>query len=316
MDLLVFNVLQSLSEVDTTQVKKMEESAGEAIKHLASTPLNELLPELGEKALNFGLKVLAAIVIYAVGAWIIKAIKNFLKGMFERKKTDGAVASFISSLVSISLTVILILVTVGALGVNTTSIAALLAAGGMAIGMALSGTVQNFAGGIMLMIFKPFKAGDFIVAQGYSGTVTHVSIVSTTLTTVDNRCVVIPNGSLSSGTIDNYSEFPLRRVEWLVDVEYGSDADVVKKALEEIIDADKRVLYVKRGGAPADPFYALNSLKDSSVQFIVRAWTAQTDYWGLYFDINEKIYTELPKKGIRFPFPQMDVHLDQKQLKA
>ncbi len=287
----------------------MEESAEKAYNFLTTTPMDELIPALGEKLLSFGLKVLAALVIYAIGAWIIKWIKKLLTRMFERKSTDKAVASFISSLVSISLTVILILVTVGALGVNTTSIAALLAAGGMAIGMALSGTVQNFAGGIMLMIFKPFKAGDFITAQGYSGTVTEVSIVSTKLITIDNRVVVIPNGALSGGTIDNYSQNPLRRVEWLVNVKYGTDAEEVKNALKAIIEADKRVLHVNK--APADPFFALSSMKDSCVQFLMRAWVKQEDYWDVYFSVNEKIYKELPEKGIQFPFPQLDVHLDR-----
>ncbi len=291
----------------------MEESAQETLSYIVSTPLNEMLPELLNKALNFGLKVLAALIIYAIGAWLIKWIKKIMSGMFERKHTEKAVASFVSSLVSISLTVILILVVVSALGINTTSIAALLAAGGMAIGMALSGTVQNFAGGIMIMIFKPFKAGDFIVAQGYSGTVTNVSIVNTTLTTTDNRCVILPNGTLSSGSIDNYSQNPLRRIEWSVGVTYGTDAEDVKKALQSIINDDKRIRWVANG-APADPFYALNSLKDSSVEFIVRAWVQQSDYWDVYFQTNEKIYTELPKKGIVFPFPQMDVHIDSKQM--
>ena len=166
---------------------------------LAADP-GTAMQQLGREALQFGLKVLLALVLYFVGAWVIKRIKHAMERYFQRKKTDRAMASFISSFVSIALTVLLIVVLVGTLGINTTSLAALLAAGGMALGMALSGTVQNFAGGLMLMIFKPFKAGDYIEAQGYAGVVTEVTIVGTHLTTIDNRRVVLPNGALSIGT--------------------------------------------------------------------------------------------------------------------
>ncbi len=314
MNFLMLTLLQAADELlepaDTTAAAKFEEAAGEAIEYLTSTPVNQIFTDLGEKALHFGLKVLAAIVIYIVGAWIIKWIKKLMKNMFERRETDKAVSTFLTSLVSITLTVILLIVTIGALGINTTSIAALLAAGGVAIGMALSGTMQNFAGGIMIIVFKPFKIGDFITAQGYSGTVTHVSIVSTTITTVDNRCIILPNGSLSSGTVDNYSQNPLRRVDITVDVEYGSDAEKVKEVLTKILESDPRVLHVSEDSpVPADPFVALSALKDSSIEFVTRSWVNGSDYWGAFFALNEKIYTELPKKGINFPFPQMDVHL-------
>ncbi|MCR5351245.1 MAG: mechanosensitive ion channel [Bacteroidales bacterium] len=263
---------------------------------------------LGRQALQFGLKVLAALAIYIVGAWIIKRIKKGLQRMFERKKTDRAMASFVSSFVSIALTVILLIVVVGTLGVNTTSLAALLAAGGVAIGMALSGTLQNFAGGLMIMAFKPFKAGDYIEAMGYAGTVTEVTIVGTHLTTIDNRKVILPNGALSNGNIVNYHSFPTRRIDLTVSVEYGTDADACKTKLLDIVRADKRVLTGRKHGAD-EPFVALQKLSDSSVDFILRVWVKSEDYWPLYFDLNERIYTELPQAGISFPFPQMDVHI-------
>ena len=234
-----------------------------------------------------------------------------LHRIFERRNTEKAIASFVESLTSISLMVILVIITVGTLGINTTSLAALLAAGGMAIGMALSGTVQNFAGGIMLLVFKPFKAGDFIETQdGFSGTVTDVNIVSTKLTTTDNRIIVIPNGSLSNGTINNYSMNTMRRVEWLVGVEYGTSAEEVKNVLKSIVDGEKRVLYLNTG-APADPLIAINALKDSAVEYVVRVWVKKEDYWDVFYRLNEEIYTVLPSKGINFPFPQMDVHISQ-----
>ena len=280
------------------------------VQTIQTTPADELLAELVQKAIHFGIKVVIAILIYIVGAWLIKVIKRALGKMFIRRNTDKTISSFVMSLVSITLTVILILITIGTLGINTTSLAAILAAGGMAIGMALSGTVQNFAGGIILLIFKPFKAGDFITTQGVSGTVSEVNIVSTKLVTTDNRVIVIPNGALSNGTIDNYSQQRMRRVEWLVDVEYGSSSEEVRKVLSEISSADSRVLGIATG-APADPMVELNALRDSSVQFIMRVWVKSEDYWQVLWDFNERIYNELPKHGIQFPFPQLDVHINK-----
>lgn len=282
-------------------------SAEKFVEKVTTTPADVLLKELGSDALQFGLKVLAALAIYFIGAWVIKRIKKLLGNIFERRKTDKAIASFTMSLVSISLTIILIILTVGTLGVNTTSLAAILAAGGMAIGMALSGTVQNFAGGIMLLVFKPFKAGDFIEAQGFSGTVSEVNIVSTKLTTTDNRVIVLPNGSLSSGTINNISQNPIRRLEWKIGVEYGSDIDVARKVILEILNKDSRVLHGK--DAPDEPYIRLSALLDSSVEIQARCWVRTNDYWDLLWEVNELIYKELPKNGIDFPFPQLDVHL-------
>ena len=274
---------------------------------LAADP-GTALQNLGRQAIQFGLKVLAAIVIYIIGAWLIKRIKKGLQRLFERKQTDRAMASFISSFVSIALTIILIIVTIGTLGVNTTSLAALLAAGGMAIGMALSGTLQNFAGGLMIMAFKPFKAGDYIEALGYAGTVTEVTIVGTHLTTFDNRKVILPNGALSGGNVVNYSYYPLRRIDITVGVEYGTDAATCKQKLTEIVLEDPRFLSASTPGAK-DPIIAIQKLDSSSVNFLIRAWVRMEDYWGAWFDLNERVYTELPQAGINFPFPQVDVHV-------
>ena len=277
------------------------------IQKVTTTPTEDLLKELLSDMIQFGLKVLAALAIYFIGAWIIKKIKKILANIFAKRHTEKAIASFTMSLVSISLTILLIILTVGTLGVNTTSLAALLAAGGMAIGMALSGTVQNFAGGIMLLVFKPFKAGDFIEAQGFAGTVSEVNIVSTKLRTTDNRTIVLPNGALSGGTINNVSQNPTRRVEWKIGVEYGTDPAQAREIILSLLKADKRVL---RGTeAPAEASVCVSGLLDSSVELQVRCWTRTEDYWDLLYEITEKIYTELPKNGINFPFPQMDIHM-------
>lgn len=301
------NIFQTSIPIIPADSLDFKGSAEKFVEKVTTTPADVLLKELGNDALQFGLKVLAALAIYFVGAWVIKRIKKLLGNIFERRKTDKAIASFTMSLVSISLTIILIILTVGTLGVNTTSLAAILAAGGMAIGMALSGTVQNFAGGIMLLVFKPFKAGDFIETQGFSGTVSEVNIVSTKLTTTDNRVIVLPNGSLSSGTINNISQNPIRRLEWKIGVEYGSNIDQTRKVILGILNADARVLHGK--DAPDEPNVKLSGLLDSSVEIQARCWVRTDDYWDLLWEVNELIYKELPKNGIDFPFPQLDVHL-------
>lgn len=281
-----------------------------------------------DSAIHFGLKVLVAFVIYLIGAWLIKRVKRLLVRVFERRHTERTLATFISSLVSITLTVLLVLATIGTLGVDTTSFAALLTAGGMAIGMALSGTVQNFAGGIMLLIFRPFKAGDFVTASGVSGTVMEVTIVSTKVLTPDNRVVVLPNGALFSSNIENVSAQPLRRVNWTVSVEYGSDAEKCMEAILEIVRSDKRILTsadqrpktnsrsaVNTDGLPIpDPFVALASLNENDISFVVRAWVHKEDYWDVFYDLNLRFYTELPQRGFNFAFPHMDVNITNKMV--
>lgn len=263
-----------------------------------------------QEFLSFGFKVLAALAIYIIGAWIIKRIKRTLAAVLERRRTEKTIASFISSLVSILLTLILIILTVSALGVNTTSIAALLGAGAVAIGMAMSGTMENLAGGLIILIFKPFKAGDFIAVQGYSGTVKEVTIVNTKITTTDNRNIIIPNGLLSNGYVDNYSQQPYRRIEWKLGMEYGIDAEACAEALLKIVSADERILDSSVPGAE-DPMTALAEMGDSCIYIIARGWVAKDDYWKVLFDLNKAIYRELPEQGFDFAFPHMDVTLKQ-----
>lgn len=298
----IFNILQTKAPADT--LNKVQAEFAAVAEKIATTPTDELLGELLNKAIDFGLKVMAAFLIYLVGAWFIRKIKGILKRIFERKGTDSAVSSFVQSITSIALTVMLVITTVGILGIDTTSLAALLAGGGMAIGLALNGTVQNFAGGIMLLIFKPFKAGDFIEAQGYSGTVSELSITSTKLVTTDNRVIIIPNGILSNNIINNFSDQKFRRVDLTVDVEYGSSSDEVKQLLGSMIENDSRIL-----NTPAAPFIALSALKESSVQFTLRLWVNSSDYWNVYYELTERIYKELPENGIQFPFPQLDINI-------
>lgn len=306
----MFHLLQSIPipEVSPDSLEAKKEQFEALIRE---TPPQDLLAMFGEQALHFGLKVLAAIALYIVGGWVIGLVKKALKKSFARKKTEATVATFSESLVTIALWILLIIAVVGTLGVNTTSLAALLAAGGMAIGMALSGTVQNFAGGIMLLVFRPFKVGDFIETQGFAGKVTEVTIVNTKLLTTDNRVIILPNGTLSNGNINNVTGRHLRRVDIPVSVAYGAKADAVKNALLELVKANPLFLDSKTHGAQ-DPFVGLAELADSSVNFVVRAWVNGKDYWDARFQLQEAIYTELPGKyGIEFPFPQMDIHVKQ-----
>lgn len=297
-----------LQAVPADTLNAVQAEIAAVAEKLTTTPPSELLKDLIDSSVAFGLKVIAAFVIYFIGAWLIKKIKKILTRIFEKRQTDDAIASFIQSIVSIAMTIMLIIITIGALGIDTTSIAALLAGGGMAIGMALNGTVQNFAGGIMIILFKPFKADDFVEVGGYSGTVEEVSITSTKLRTTDNRIIIIPNGVISNGTINNYSHMPLRRLDLTVDVEYGTSAEKTCEAVSELIKADTRILTSSVEGA-ADPFVALSALKDSSIQFVIRVWVKSEDYWNVNFDLIAKIYEELPKKGINFPYPKLDVNI-------
>ena len=276
-----------------------------ALEQLRSDPQG-FMHDLVQAAIEFGLKLLAAILIYSFGAWVIRRIRKALTRLFAKRKTEGTLASFITSFVSITLTVILIIIAISTLGINTTSIAALLAAGGMAIGMALSGTISNFAGGIMLLAFKPFKAGDFISAQGYSGRVKDVTIVNTKILTVDNRMVILPNGALFNGNIDNYSAMQLRRIDMTVNLAYGTDADRCIKAITGLLKAEERILDSKTPGV-ADPLVVLSSLNDSDITFTIRAWVNTSDYWDVRFLLNKTLYTRLPQMGFRFDYPHMDI---------
>ena len=275
---------------------------------LRNTPPKELIEEMVSSIIKFGLKLIIALALYLIGAWLIRKFKNVIARAFTRRGADATLTSFIQSLVTAVLWILLIMCMIGMLGINTTSLAALLAAGGMAIGMAMSGTVQNFAGGLMLRAFKPFKAGDYIEAQGFAGIVKSINIVSTKIITLDNREVILPNGALSNGTINNYSANPIRRIDLTVNVSYGSDADAVKTELMRIVIENEKTLNAETPGAE-DPTVVLSDLKDSSVEFLIRVWVLSSDIREVRYALTEAIYTGLPAHGISFPFPQLDIHL-------
>lgn len=252
---------------------------------------------------DWGMKLVYAIVVLIVGLWIIKSLSSGLKKMMKKRDFDESLVPFLTSMFNMLLKVMLVISIMSMLGIQMTSFIAILGAVGLAVGMALSGTLQNFAGGVMILVFKPFKVGDFIEAQGYTGSVKEIQIFITILLTPDNKTVIIPNGGLSNGSLINYSAQEMRRVDWTYGIAYGDSVDDAKKVLMDLLNADERILK-----DPA-PFVGLSALADSSVNFTTRAWVKPDDYWGVFFDMNEKVYTTFGDKGLNIPFPQMDVHV-------
>ena len=249
------------------------------------------------------LKIVLALLIYAVGRWIIRRIVRVLDAVLERRQIDVSLRSFLRHTMRVVVSLLLILSVIQTLGVNVTSIIALFASATLAVGMALSGTAQNFAGGVMILLMKPYRVGDYISAQGQSGTVKEIKLFSTVILTADNQTIYIPNNTIATAIIDNYSTAELRRVEWTVGISYGDDVDVARRAILELLEADPRV---ERSPAPV---VWVAALADSAVNLSVRAWVKNADYWNVFFEYNEKMYKTLPEKGIGFPFPQMDVHV-------
>ena len=272
------------------------------IKAVSDGNFDTLLNKLISLGVDAGKSILLAIVIYIAGRFIINLINRLVRQMLERKNVDATIQSFLKSFVSILLNLLLVISVVSALGINTTSFAALLASFGVAAGMALSGNLQNLAGGLIILLFKPFKVGDVIEAQGVLGSVKEIQIIHTILQTPDNKEIFLPNGSLSSGNITNYSKMDTRRVDFTVSVEYGTDVEKVMNALRGIADADSRVL------KDPEAFIALSGLADSSVNFTFRVWVKGSDYWPVYFELNKQIYEEFNRQGIGFPFPQLQIH--------
>ena len=254
-------------------------------------------------AVKYGLKLLLALITLVIGLWIIKMIMNIIGSKMEKRDVDVTVRQFLKSLLSALLKIMLVIAVVSMIGVEMTGFVAILAAAGFAIGMALSGTLQNFAGGVMLIIFKPFKAGDFIDAQGYMGTVKEIQIFNTILKTPDNKTIILPNGGLSTSSMTNFSTEPQRRVDFTFGIGYSDDIDKAKSVINGLINADSRILK-----DPA-PFIAVSELADSSVNFVVRVWAESGNYWGIFFDMTESVKKAFDKEGISIPFPQTDVHV-------
>ena len=258
---------------------------------------------LTTSGLSFCVSLLGALAFLFIGFWVSKLIVKALRKMMVRKNSDPGLISFVCSLANIALKIMIIISVMGMVGIQMTSFIAVLGAAGIAIGMALQGTLSNFASGVMILIFKPYKVDDYIEAQGVAGIVKEIQIFNTIITTVDNKTVIVPNSSLATNLLTNYSKQDKRRVDWTVGVTYGTDFKVARDSIMRILEADSRILK-----DPA-PFISIIELADSSVNIVVRAWVNTPDYWDVFFDFNNKVYATFNEEGIEFPFPQMDVHL-------
>lgn len=270
---------------------------------ITSEQINEVINKLIDGGINLGGKILGAIIIYIIGKFIVNWANKLFAKMLNKRKVEPSIQSFLKSIVNITLLVLLFLAVIGQLGIELTSFAALLASAGVAIGMALSGNLSNFAGGVIILVFRPYKVGDYIEAStGAAGTVSDIQIFHTVLTTPDNKVIFAPNGAMSGAVVTNYSRKDVRRVDFTFGVEYGTDFEQARAILLDIISKDNRILQ-----EPA-PFVEMSALADSSVNITVRVWVKATDYWAVNFDMNKNVYATFNERGISFPFPQLTVH--------
>ena len=370
--------------VAPAQIPDSIPSVKQEVAMLKSMPLDDLLDKFISSVTTFAINLAIAIVVFYAGKFVIKKLYNLLSVILHRRNVDRSLTTFVLSMVKMLLFFILIVTVIGILGIETSSFIALFASAGVAIGMALSGTLQNFAGGVLILLLKPYKVGDYIEAQGFAGTVKEIQIFHTIITTYDNKAIIIPNGGLSTGSVNNWSREDYRRVDWSVGISYGDNVEDARKRILELLEADPRVVkrYIEedrlqRAGeqerrrraamgegdnmaderrprqqnaesipVPELPWYrrmfmsrkkkaeqkesdrvirlrrrvprverrpvvVVDQLADSAVVLKVRAWTRTEFYWDVYYQVNEQIYNELPKAGVNFPFPQMDVHLSR-----
>lgn len=294
-------------QVDPIQVDSLANNLSTTVEQIKEMPFKDALDFVVKGLAGFFWDILICVAIYIVARWIIRYIDRLLCKAFEKKKVEVSLGKFIRSLVRAALYVIVVITIIRRLGIDTSSFVALLASVGVAIGMALSGTLQNFAGGVMILLLRPFRIGDYIQTQGIDGSVKEIKLFNTVINTVDNKLITLPNGPIVNNIINNYSAEKRRRVDFSVAISYGDDFDVARKAILDILAADERI------DKETAPFVAIGALADSSVNITVRVWAKSEHYWGIYHDTLEKFYKELPAKGIHFPFPQMDVHLTKQE---
>lgn len=295
-------LFQFLNEVVADSVATA--GASDFMSTLSGMSPEEIKQAVTGFVLSFSIKLIKVLLIWFVGRWVLKRIVNFIKRIMIAHIDNDSVRSFVVSLIDVVVMILLILMIIGVLGIDTSSFVAIFASAGVAIGMALSGTLQNFAGGVMILLFRPFKVGDFIEAQGVAGTVKQIQIFNTMVHTGDNKVILLPNGAVSTGIINNYSREPKRRLDMVFSISYGNDFEKAKAVLLRLIAEDSRVL-----NDPAEPFIVLGEMGASSIDIIVRVWCNQEDYWGIKFDLNKKVYETFPKEGLEFPFQTFTVNV-------
>lgn len=349
-------------------------NGAKALSELKGLSFDDAIEKVANGLVSFGFKLLIAILVFYVGRFIIRKLYKMTLNVMTRRKMDASLTTFVLSLIKMVLYFILIITIIGILGIETSSFLAIFASAGVAIGMALSGTLQNFAGGVLILLLKPYKVGDYIETQGYAGTVKSIQLFHTIINTVDNKAIIIPNGGLSTGTINNFSLESYRRVDWTISLSYATDLVAAKDTILRMLNDDSRIVkrYIEDDmqyreelahekaieehpelmnaetqekprrwwsrltprlkkrkqvihqhltedvemnavipvKVERNPFVGLNEMTDSSIDLVVRAWTHSSNYWDVFFEMNERFFTELPKHGFSFPFPQMDVHFD------
>lgn len=275
----------------------------EISKELSPDKMGRYMDTAVELSMSYGPKLLLAIVVLILGLWIVNRVVRLMSSAMERASTEPTLSRFLSSLVSVGLKALLLISVASMIGIETTSFIAILGAAGLAIGLALQGTLANFAGGVLVLLFRPYKVGDYVEAQGIAGTVSDIHIFNTLIKTPDNKVIVVPNGAISNGIITNYSKEATRRVDFVFGIGYGDDMSKAKDIIRRLIAEDERSLT-----EPA-PKVAVSELGDSSVNLIARVWVNAADYWDVKFDLTEKVKAEFDQEGVSIPFPQRDVHL-------
>ena len=291
------------STLDSLKTARAEALA-EKVQNLSNMSADQIISLLLEEAVKIGMKVLAAIAIYIIGAWVIKKIKRIIRKIMERRNIDPSITSFTLSFTTIALTLMLILMTVDALGINTNSIVALLAGSGLAIGMAFSGSLQNFAGGIMILVFKPFRVGDYVEFPNCTGTISSIEMTSTFIISDNGETIVLPNGTIFNGMLINHSKLCKKRVVWNISVAYGSNIELVRATALALLESNPDVLKEEN-----PPTVVISNLGDSAVIVSIRCWVEHTNYWKTLYWGYEEIYKSFNAAGIQFPYPQLDVHM-------
>lgn len=310
VDTNAYNNLKGSADTLATQVDSLAAHPENlSVSNIASTVTGidwgGVITNMSNQLISFGIRVLAAVAVFYLGKFVIGKLHKMLGIVMEKRKVEPSLTTFLLSLLKISLLFLLVITVVAILGIETSSFIAVFASAGVAIGLALSGTLQNFAGGVLILLLKPYKVGDFVEAEDVIGTVKEIQIFNTVILTPNNERIVVPNGGLSTSTIKNYSGESLRRVEWRVGISYGDDVAVAREVILGIIAAEP-----KAETTPDNPnSVSLESLDDSAVTLVCRGWCHNDNYWDVFYNVNEAIYNELPKHDLHFPFPQLDVHM-------
>ena len=322
------NLSNMLIQIDAISTDSLSRAAkhltalSDTIKNITPDTIKSLdwsaiAQDLTAKATNFVIHVLVAVIVFIIGKFLINKLHKLLRAVLDRRNADPSLSSFLLSLVKISLMFVLLIIVISILGIETSSFIAIFASAGVAVGMALSGTLQNFAGGVLILFLKPYKVGDYIEFGEYKGLVQEIQIFHTIISTFNNERIIIPNGGLSTGTVNNFSAEKYHREEWRVSISYGDDIDVARKSIMNILKSDTRIIQPplsdeSEGTKVENPYIALEDMADSSIVLVIRAWVKTADYWKVKYDVSEKIYNQLPKDGVSFPFPQLDVYLKNK----